>query len=296
MIQAKRLGHVTLSTPDLDQQIAYWTQVMGLTLVDRTEDRCFLSTPFGEEAIALELGSEPALRRLAFQVKPGTDLDELAALLNKEGIPAERRSDISPGVRKAMVFTDPAGTVVEIYADYEFATGCDRTQGVMPVKFGHVATRVHDPVMMSKFYCDILGFRVSDWIGDRFSFLRCGSDHHTINFARHEKQGLLHMAFELRDRAAVMEGCDLLTEHKIPLVFGPTRHIVGHNIAAYHRNPDNIRIEFTAELDVMRDEELGYFEPRPWHEETPLRPKVWPDDTLRTQWVFGSFGDFPNYP
>ena len=25
----------------------------------------------------------------------------------------------------------------------------------------------------------------------------------------------------------------------------------------------------------MVDEELGYFEPRPWHHDTPQRPKTW---------------------
>jgi hypothetical protein len=25
----------------------------------------------------------------------------------------------------------------------------------------------------------------------------------------------------------------------------------------------------------MLDEELGYFEPRPWHRDTPQRPKTW---------------------
>jgi hypothetical protein len=29
----------------------------------------------------------------------------------------------------------------------------------------------------------------------------------------------------------------------------------------------------------MHDEELGYFEPRPWHQDRPQRPKVWGDDT-----------------
>ena len=34
-------------------------------------------------------------------------------------------------------------------------------------------------------------------------------------------------------------------------------------------------VEFFCELDKMTDEELGYFEPRPWHHDTPQRPKLW---------------------
>ena len=230
---------------------------------------------------------------MAFQVAPGSDLGETVAFLNKEGIQAEQQSDISPGVGKAVVFKDPHGVLVEVYADYVFAPVSHETQGITPLKLGHVAVGVRDPQKMTKFYCDILGFRVSDWIADRFSFLRCGSDHHTLNFARRENEGLLHIALELRDRSAVLDACQFLTDNKIPLVYGPTRHVVGHNIAAYHLNPDSIRVEFLAELDTMRDEALGYWEPRPWHEETPLRPKVWPDDTWRAQWGFGNAGTLP---
>jgi hypothetical protein len=28
-------------------------------------------------------------------------------------------------------------------------------------------------------------------------------------------------------------------------------------------------------MDLMLDEELGYFEPRPWHRDRPQRPKTW---------------------
>jgi hypothetical protein len=35
--------------------------------------------------------------------------------------------------------------------------------------------------------------------------------------------------------------------------------------------------ETFAELDRM-NEELGYFEPRPWHRDAPQRPKVWEKD------------------
>jgi catechol 2,3-dioxygenase-like lactoylglutathione lyase family enzyme len=295
MIQVKRLAHATYSTPDLERQIDYWNQVIGLNVIDRGENHCFLATQLGEEAVALERGPEKGfLRRVAFQVKPDSDLGELIANLEKEGVKAERRSDISPGVKHAVAFTDPKGTLVEVFSDYAFSPSKAKTTGVSPVKFGHVAYRVNDPQKVSSFYCDVLGFRVSDWIGDRFSFLRCGVDHHTLNFVRAEKEGLLHIAFEVADRSAVLDACNTLTENKIPLVFGPTRHTVGHNISAYHRSPDYIRVEFFAEMDLMKDEELGYFEPRPWHEDIPMRPRVWPDDTWRTQWGFGSFGTFPD--
>ena len=49
----------------------------------------------------------------------------------------------------------------------------------------------------------------------------------------------------------------------------------GHNVAVYHHNHDRYLIELYYSMDLMLDEELGYFEPRPWHRDRPQRPKTW---------------------
>jgi hypothetical protein len=45
-----------------------------------------------------------------------------------------------------------------------------------------------------------------------------------------------------------------------------------------------LRVEFYTELDQMKDEELGYFEPRPWHHDTPQRLRVWRGKNVRSVW------------
>jgi catechol-2,3-dioxygenase len=296
MIQVKRLGHATLTTPDLDAQIDYYTEIVGLSLVERDRERAFLASKQGQEAIALERGNEARLSRLAFQVAPGSDLGELGQRLARDGIKSERRRGISPGVAEAITFADPHGTEIDVYADYVFAKDDRKQAGVMPLKLGHVANRVADVQGIVKFYCDVLGFRVSDWRSDTFAFLRCGPDHHTVNFVIDEVPQLHHIAFEVKDWAEIQRACEILAKNSIHLVWGPGRHIIGHNVAAYHRNSDNVRVELFTEMDLMKDEELGYFEPRPWHQDRPQRPKVWPADTLRNYWGFGSHGTFIGYP
>jgi len=290
MIQVKRLGHATFSTADLPRQVAYWRDVIGLQVVDQSANAALLATKTGQEAIGLERGGECRLQNLSFQVAPGSDLGEVSARLQKHGVACERRSDISAGVPEAVSFIDPKGTRVDVFAEYAFH-GFDKSDtGISPLKFGHVAYRVEDVQAITDFYTDVLGFRVSDWMGDHFSFLRCGVDHHTINFVRYDTPALHHIAFEVRDWSELHRSSDLLTKHAIALVWGPLRHVVGHNIAAYHMNPDDIRVEMYCEMDQMKDEDLGYWDPRPWHEEMPLRPKRWPKETWRSAWGFGSDG------
>ena len=71
-------------------------------------------------------------------------------------------------------------------------------------------------------------------------------------------------------------------------MWGPGDHLIGHNVFIYHKNPDGQIMELYCELDQMKDESLDYFEPRPWHQDQPQRPKVWPADTLGNYWGAGA--------
>jgi len=298
MINVRRLGHATLTTPDLDRAIEYYNEVLGLNVVARDRNSAVLATKVGLEAIALERGEAAELKRLSFQVAPGTDLKDCIKALSAHGITAEMRSEISPGVKQAISFKDNKGTDIDVYAEYDFAPDKEKPIGIMPLKLGHVAYRCLDIKPVMKFYMEVLGFRLSDIRGDFFCFLRCNSDHHAINFVNDPKPQLHHIAFEVKDWPEIHRACDYLAKNKLLLVWGPGRHIIGHNIAAYHRNHDNVRVELYTEMDQMKDEALGYFDPRPWHQELPLRPKQHGPETLRNYWGFGSGrdGTMPGYP
>jgi catechol 2,3-dioxygenase-like lactoylglutathione lyase family enzyme len=296
MINVLRAGHATFTTPDLERQVAYYSDVLGMIVTERDKNRAFLATRTGYEAIALERGDAATLTRLSFQVAPDADFAAYARELSGHGIKSETRNGISPGAARALVFSDVKGTVIELYSDYTFAKDDGAQTAISPLKLGHVAHRVNDVQKTVKFYTDVLGFRVSDWHGDYFAFLRCGTDHHTVNFVYNEKPQLHHIALEVRDWSELHRAGDFLARKGVPLVWGPLRHIIGHNIAAYHRDPDYIRVELYCEMDQMSNEALGYFDPRPWHQDRPQVPKVWPDDTLRSYWGFGSHGTFPGYP
>jgi catechol 2,3-dioxygenase-like lactoylglutathione lyase family enzyme len=274
MIAVRRISHATYETPDLARQIDYYTQVIGLELAAREEDRGILATRLGEEVLVLEAGASARCSRLAFQLGPNDDLAQVAAQLRAKGIGSELRHDITPAIADALVFEDPKGTPIELFARCQ-AAPARQTPGVSPMKLGHLAHVVPDAKAITDFYVQNLGFRVSDWMENFFSFLRCGPDHHTVNFRTGDKNFMHHIAFELKDWAHLGLACETLGQHKRPILWGPLRHGIGHNLAIYHRDPDDHIVEFYTELDQMKSEELGYFDPRPWHEDRPQRPKVW---------------------
>ena len=200
---------------------------------------------------------------------------DIVESLARKGFKAARSTDRFPGAAEAVRVADNNGVNVDLFSGGAFLTPNRPTTGVGPMKLGHVAMTVPDAKATADFYTQALSFRVSDWISDFFVFQRCNPDHHTLNFVTADQTKLAHFAFELRDFAHIQNACDILGQHRIQLARGPLRHGPGHNVSIYHPTPDGLNLEFFIEMDRMSVEELGYFDPKPWHRDFPQRPKVW---------------------
>jgi catechol 2,3-dioxygenase-like lactoylglutathione lyase family enzyme len=292
MIQARRLGHAAFETPDLDKAIDHYTEVAGLVLISRDKDRAFLGTRIGQLAVELTRSAQARCVKLAFEIAPDCDFADVARALSKHGLTSEQRSDSTPSIAKVVSFADPKGTTIELFSQWRNLGKHDQTAGAGTLKLGHLAFMVPDPKAIAAFYEQVLGFRVSDWIEDLFVFLRCNPDHHTVNFIKGETTTLHHFAFEVRDFAQIQNACEVLGQKEIPIIWGPLRLGPGHNIAIFHKDHDGQVVEFYAELDRMLDEELGYFDPRPWHRDQPQRPKVW-SRTKTSIWGLPPRPEFP---
>jgi len=284
MIRVKKIAHATYETPDLDQQIEYYTDILGLTLVAKEKDVAYLASTLDHHSVELRRGEHSQCTRLGFQVGLDDDLNAFEKQTAAHGIKTQRKKDPAPSIADMVSFDDPKGTAMEVFKRGEFAQQKYPTKGIVPHKLGHVAFFVKDVKKLTDFYCDVLGFRVSDWMGDFFSFLRCGGDHHTINLMQTPEDRHFHTAFELRDWGHMLTACDFLSLNGYKLLWGPGRHGIGNNIFSYHRAPNGLITELFTQLDQM-NEELGYFEPRPWHRDRPQRPKVWAKDhTASNYW------------
>ena len=284
MIQAERLGHATIETTDFQKNLDYFVKVNGFVVAYQDARSAHLATKLGQLTMTLVQSDINDCTRLSFEVAPDTDFAAAKKFLDGEGIKNELRKDPFPGTPECLTLVDPKGTHIDLFKKWDFLTGNQTVAGIGPLKVGHIAFFCPDVQGMVKWYERVLGFRVSDWLGDFFVFMRCNPDHHTVNFFRGSRPKLHHMAFELKDFAHVQDSCEQLSMHRIPLGWGPLRHGPGHNIATYHRYPDDHVIEYYCELDQMKNEALGYFEPRPWHTDRPQRPRVWDPANLTTGW------------
>jgi catechol-2,3-dioxygenase len=282
MLKAFQLGFVELGTQQIEEELRYYTEVIGATVTDGETNRsAYLSLGLDHHNIALRTSAQTGMHCIGLQVSKDIAIEEWAARLEKHGLNSSIKSDARPGVSKLVEVIEPGGHLLQLYSEMSLPAPGFGTRGIVPNKLGHVALMSPEAQKSAQFFEDVLGFAITDRIEAGATFLTCNHDHHVLNLVTAPFQKLHHIAFELRGRSQHHDAADLLSSKQIPVVWGPARHTAGHNLASYHFDPDQVLVELYADLDVFIPE-LGWFEPRPWHETLPLRPQVWQRGTLTT--------------
>lgn len=277
-MNVSKLGYVEFRTEDVDRLVDYYTRVLDFVEIDRAADQVFLTPSFDHHAVIITKGEAKPRTTVGWEVFE--DLPDAEHRIRAAGYQVERRSDLAPSTPDVLVLDEPmTGTKIHLY-DRQTRSGVGPGDSILrPTKLGHVASFVPELATMQGFYQELLGFRWSDTIGDFFVFLRCNSDHHAANFmASAKRQGMHHIAYEMRDLNHLQSMLDHLAANDYRLAWGPGRHGAGHNIFTYHHDPDGNVVELFTQLDVIHDEAKGYFEPRPWHTDIPQFPKTWEVD------------------
>ncbi|EEF60779.1 VOC family protein [Pedosphaera parvula] len=118
------------------------------------------------------------------------------------------------------------------------------------VRIGHVHLKVSDLERSLKFYRDILGFNVTQRIGNSAAFISAGGYHHHIGLNTWESRGgsppppgttgLFHLAILYPERPLLADALRRLVTAGIPLE-GASDH--GVSEALYLRDPDDNGVE-----------------------------------------------------
>src|SRR5712672_1507733 len=118
------------------------------------------------------------------------------------------------------------------------------------VRIGHVHLKVSDLERALNFYCGVLGFELTQRMGDSAAFISAGGYHHHIGLNTWEslggsppppgRTGLYHVAILYPDRRSLADALRRLRAAGIPLE-GASDH--GVSEALYLRDPDDNGIE-----------------------------------------------------
>lgn len=282
MLKPSKLGYAELAVKDMEAMENYYANVMGFTLTEKgPEGQRFFSSGLDHHNIILTPSNESNLLTIGFQLDREVSLKEAQKQLKEKGVTSQLKSDAEPGISEMLELEDPDGFTVHLFTETDMPAPRFKEKGIVPNKLGHLALGSVHPLKTAQFYQEVLNFHYTDRIDERANFLTCNNDHHVLNVSNLGtivgQSNLYHIAFELRDPSHQYESLDVLHKHNIQNLWGPTRHTAGHNVAAYHHDPDGNLVELFIHMDQLIPE-LGYFDPRPWHEDFPMKPRYWDDN------------------
>jgi catechol 2,3-dioxygenase-like lactoylglutathione lyase family enzyme len=275
-----QLGYVSLGCVDLGKSCDHYLNNLGMTETANGHDgEIYLSIGYEHHNIVLKGEKHKSLLNLGFQLSLGTDVADFAKHLNDYGLVGKIKSDSQPGVAKLVEVEIIAGHVLQFYPDIDAPAPGFKDSGVEPLRLGHVAIMDPEIHKIRRFYEDFLGFWYTDDFEDIATFLTCNRDHHVVNLIGVPQSKVHHVAFQLKDNSAHPAACDKLRRVGVNTMWGPARHTAGHNLAAYHYDPDRVLIELYTEMDVFIPK-LGMCEARPWHGHFPMTPRSWKQSEL----------------
>jgi catechol-2,3-dioxygenase len=275
-----RVSHVAVEVADLSRMAEFYSDLWGLAPTEEDRGSLFLRAESPDHhVVSLYEGTSGRLHHVAFEASSRDQLSRAADAIVEHGgsiLYGPGPSPDEPGVQELVRFGDPDDNVIEIIYGMEQVPDKYANRYVKPQDLNHAVINVSDVDRAERFYTDVLGFRVSDWIKHFMTFMRCNPNHHSLA-VKVGDPGLDHAAFTTTGWEELSRGVFYLGEHGVPRVWGPGRHGPGNNLFSYFRDPEGNIVEYTAEVIQVDDES---WQARLW---TPDQGNLWPGGASSTQ-------------
>lgn len=251
------IRYVGYGVVDFDAERAFYTDVWGLVENAGDDDHAWFATQGHDEHNVVRLRRSETRRvdLIAFAAATRADVETLHDKVIAAGCKIIRApaTMTSPGGGYGFRFFSPDGLTYEISSDV--ARGPSRPLErweAIPKKISHIVLHSPDHNAALAFFCDVLGFKLSDWLGDFMCFLRCDSAHHRIAILP-GPPCLNHVAYDMLSVDDMMRGIHRLKMNQVDIRWGPGRHTAGNNTFSYFTTPSTFAVEYTAELEEVDD-------------------------------------------
>jgi catechol 2,3-dioxygenase-like lactoylglutathione lyase family enzyme len=257
MTRVTEIRYVGYGVTDLETERAFYRDKWGLVEVAANDGMIYFASEGHDELYVVRLRQADTKRIdvIALAADSRSDVDALHDKVVAAGcrIIFAPRDLTSLGGGYGFRFFSPDGLTYEISSDVARGPSrpLTRWEGI-PEKISHIVLHSPDHHAAVAFFCDVLGFKLSDWLGDFMVFLRCNAAHHRIAFLP-GPPCLNHVAYDMTGVDAMMRGIHNLKVKDVPITWGPGRHTAGNNTFSYFVTPGGFAVEYTSELEDVDD-------------------------------------------
>lgn len=257
MARVTEIRYVGYAVTDLEAERTFYRDVWGLREAGEKDGMVHFAAQGHDEpyVVRLRAADEQRIDIIALAADNRADVDALFEKVAAHGckIVFEPKSLDTLGGGYGFRFFSMDGMPYEVSSDVERGTmrTVARWEGV-PQKISHIVMHSPNHKAEVQFFVEVLGFRVSDWLGDFMCFLRCNEWHHRIAFLP-GPPCLNHVAYDVLSVDDMMRGIHRLKQAGTDIRWGPGRHTAGNNTFSYFTTPGGFAVEYTSELEQVDD-------------------------------------------
>jgi catechol 2,3-dioxygenase-like lactoylglutathione lyase family enzyme len=245
---------VDFGVTDLKAAAKFYTEVWNLKPVASSNGSVYLrGTGYEHHILGLHQRERGELLRVNLSAPDEEAVNAIHERVRKTNIrKVEAPGAIDePGGGYGFAFQDPEGRTVRVIAGVAALTP-EKDNVERPKKLSHCVLNSGEQESAVNFWCDALGTRVIDRT-KAMTFVNLSADHHSVAIVKGSGATLHHVAFEMPSIEAVMRGGGRLKDAGHPIEWGIGRHGPGNNVFAYFIGPEDMVIEYTAEVDQVDD-------------------------------------------
>ena len=258
MSQVTEIRYVGYAVKDLALERAFYGEQWGLKEVADQDGMVYFAAEGSDElyVVRLRQADGPRIDVIALAADSQHDVNDLFQRVKAHGCQIIFAPQVLTGLGGGYGFRffSKDGLSFEISCDVAkgVARKLQRWEGV-PHSISHIVLHSPDHHAAVKFFTDVLGFKVTDWLGDFMAFLRCNEWHHRIGIMP-GPPSLNHVAYDMPSVDEMMKGMSRLKKLGTDVRWGPGRHTAGNNTFSYFTTPGGFAVEYTSELDRVGED------------------------------------------
>lgn len=255
MARVNEIRYVGYGVSDVEAERTFYRDVWKLREVGTHDDMVYFACEGHDEhhVVRLRQAEQQRIDVIALAAANRADVDALHDKVVAAGCkvifaPQELQT---LGGGYGFRFFSPDGLPFEVSSDVARGPSrqLERWDGI-PQKISHIVLHSPDHKAMVQFFVDVLGFKVSDWLGDFMCFLRCNTVHHRLAVLP-GPPCLNHVAYDMLTVDDMMRGINRLKQNGTDIRWGPGRHTAGNNTFSYFTTPGGFAVEYTSEVEEV---------------------------------------------
>lgn len=252
-IAIEQLRYVRLGTRDLPAAVDFAQRILGLQLIDKTEDSAHFRSDFRDHTLVYVAG-DPAEQAVAFEVRTPEVLARAAAALEEAGYRVTRGDATGAATRRVKhyaSFIDAGGNVIELVVrplNSGWRYFPSRDAGVTGLEA--VALRSRATTADEAMWTTLFNGRVSDWIGDA-AYIRFDRAHHRLALHPASRAGVLAVEYAVEGVNQLMQSHYFLQQAQVKVVHGPGRRPTSGQMFLTFAGPDGVLYSYVAEGDAI---------------------------------------------